>query len=647
MKTFIKKENYMKIFFLLLILIIPWSISDVTDSISAEKITSDLAFYEINPCKVSLTEFLLKNINVLYQDHYFIKSSNYSSISCFGKIAGITQVGYDFYINIGTNSIINILLQGTFWTLIMSFLTKEKKRFYIKKFDYIKSLVFTAALFSFSFFAEVRFYEKTFYLLDLSDSRSYFILFIIIAFVLNNLLDVYLSRFKKMIYLSPFMFLFIGVFSGLNLHFYSLIFVFFGFVSFFSKNINKKFTTSYIILTAIWCIDSIGPRYYFKPDKLRGLISTMYDLNSTFYWSLYFFLLINGLIYLYKNNFKDFKFEKIYKNSLLIVIPILTLGYAGSANPIFNFMNFYYFGQQKVGTNNSNPFLLNQWSERLSWRGFFSSAETIGEFFALILILGILKFINDRKIKLLESSVLVFSLFGLYLSNNRAAFLSAILVIFIYFSIEQELSRTKILFGISSFLLILVYSIGFENILQSVAFSGNSILTQANLYKIEEFENSALILLNNSYENKTFLSYIFSFISFFSFYLNRSELWGIFFSRYNPNFIELLLGSGPYNFGQMYGEGYIKETSSLLLPHSSLLSLLVFFGVVGLFLLGMIFIFQIIKNKNKLNITGKLFILFIILNIIKSDSLIYLPSFTLYSLFLYFIIKKRNSSLFD
>ena len=73
MKTFLKRENYTKIFFLLLILIIPWSISDTTDSISAEKITSDLAFYEINPCKVSLTEFLLKNTNVLYQDHYFIK----------------------------------------------------------------------------------------------------------------------------------------------------------------------------------------------------------------------------------------------------------------------------------------------------------------------------------------------------------------------------------------------------------------------------------------------------------------------------------------------------------------------------------------------------------------------------------------------
>ncbi len=647
MKTFIKKENHLKIFFLLLILIIPWSISDITDSISAEKITSDLRFYEINPCKVSLTEFLIKNINVLYQDHYFIKSSNYSSISCFGKIAGITQVGYDFYINIGTNSIINILLQGTFWTLLISFLTKEKKRFYIKKFDYIRSLFLTAALFSFSFFAEVRFYEKAFYFLELSDSTSYFMLFIIISFVLNNFLDVYLNRFNKIIYFVPFMYLFIGVFSGLNLHFYSLIFVFFGFVSFFSKNINKKFTITYIIFASIWCIDSIGPAYYFKPDKLRGLTSTMYDLNSTFYWSLYFFFLINGLFYLYRNNFEDFKFEKIYKNSLLIVIPILTLGYVGAANPIFNFMNFYYFGQQKVGTNNSNPFLLNQWSERLSWRGFSSSAETIGEFFALVVILGILKIVNDKKTTLIESSILVFSLFGLFLSNNRAASLSAMLVFLIYFSIKQELNRTKILFGILSFLLLLVYSIGFENILQSVAFSGNSIVTQANLYKSGELGNSALIALNNSYENKALFSYIFSFISFVSFYLNRSELWGIFFSRYNPNFVELLFGSGPYNFGQMYGEVYIKETSSLLLPHSSLLSLLVFFGLVGLFLLGMIFIFQLIKNKNRLNIVGKLFILFIFLNIIKSDSLIYLPSFTLYSLFLYFIIKKRNSSLFN
>ena len=647
MKTFFLKNNFMKIFFLLLILIVPWSISNLTDSIEAQKITSDLAFYEINTCQVSLTEFLIKNINVIYQDHYFIKSSDYSSISCFGKIAGITQVGYNFYINVGTNSLISILLQGAFWTLVISFISKDKDRFYIRKIDYLRSLIFTAALFSFSFFAEVRFYEKAFYLLDLSETRSYFLLFIIIAFVLNNLIDVLLNRFNRVVYFVPFMYLFVGVFSGLNFHFYSLIFVFFGFVSLFTKNTNKKFTTTYLIFVSLWCINSVGPPYYFKPDKLRGLTSTMYDLNSTFYWSVYFFFLITGLLYLYKNNLKEFKFEDIYKKSLFVVAPVLSLGYIGSANPFFNFMNYYYFGQQKVGTNNSSPLLLNQWSERLSWRGFSSSAETIGEFFALVAILGLFKIFKERKTTLLESCLLMFSLFGLYLSNNRAAFLGMVLVFLIYFSKKQKLSQVKVLIGVFSFFILLIYSIGFENILQSITFSGNSILTQANLYKSGEFGNSALIALNNSYENKTLFSYIFSFLSFISFYLNRSELWGIFFSRYNPNFVEYLFGSGPFNFGQMYGETYIKETRSLLFPHSSILSLLVFVGIFGLLSMTIFFIFQYLKNKSNLNTIGKVFTLFILLNIIKSDSLIYLSSFTFYTIFIYFILKKKNSTLFN
>ena len=393
---------------------------------------------------------MIKNINVIYQDHYFIKSSDYSSISCFGKIAGITQVGYNFYINVGTNSLISILLQGAFWTLVISFISKDKDRFYIRKIDYLRSLIFTAALFSFSFFAEVRFYEKAFYLLDLSETRSYFLLFIIIAFVLNNLIDVLLNRFNRVIYFVPFMYL---------------------------------FTTTYLIFVSLWCINSVGPPYYFKPDKLRGLTSTMYDLNSTFYWSVYFFFLITGLLYLYKNNLKEFKFEDIYKKSLFVVAPVLSLGYIGSANPFFNFMNYYYFGQQKVGTNNSSPLLLNQWSERLSWRGFSSSAETIGEFFALVAILGLFKIFKERKTTLLESCFLMFSLFGLYLSNNRAAFLGMVLVFLIYFSKKQKLSQVKVLIGVFSFLILLIYSIGFENILQSITFSGNSILTQANLYK--------------------------------------------------------------------------------------------------------------------------------------------------------------------
>ena len=97
----------------------------------------------------------------------------------------------------------------------------------------------------------------------------------------------------------------------------------------------------------------------------------------------------------------------------------------------------------------------------------------------------------------------------------------------------------------------------------------------------------------------------------------------------------------------MYGETYIKETRSLLFPHSSILSLLVFVGIFGLLSMTIFFIFQYLKNKSNLNIIGKVFILFILLNIIKSDSLIYLSSFTFYTTFIYFILKKKNSTLFN
>ena len=82
-------------------------------------------------------EFIIKNPNVMYQDHYFINTYEYSSISCFGKISGITQVGYDFYIAVGTNNLISIVSQGLFWIFIISLIKKDQKIFEIKKPKFI------------------------------------------------------------------------------------------------------------------------------------------------------------------------------------------------------------------------------------------------------------------------------------------------------------------------------------------------------------------------------------------------------------------------------------------------------------------------------------------------------------------------------
>ena len=77
------KHQYIKYLFLILIIILPWTFYNADNNVSAEKITSDLSFYEINTCNVTLSNFLLNNTNTIYQNHYKFEANSYSSIRCF------------------------------------------------------------------------------------------------------------------------------------------------------------------------------------------------------------------------------------------------------------------------------------------------------------------------------------------------------------------------------------------------------------------------------------------------------------------------------------------------------------------------------------------------------------------------------------
>ena len=128
--------------------------------------------------------------------------------------------------------------------------------------------------------------------------------------------------------------------------------------------------------------------------------------------------------------------------------------------------------------------------------------------------------------------------------------------------------------------------------------------------------------------------------------LNRSELWGLFFARYNPNYFEYLFGGGPLNFGQLYSEVDVRETESLLFPHSSLLSLLVFFGLFGVFAVLYKLIIKIIKMKRSLKFEDIFIIIYLTINLIKSDSINFIHSFTLYY-FLMFLVFNFNKPIFE
>ena len=151
---------------------------------------------------------------------------------------------------------------------------------------------------------------------------------------------------------------------------------------------------------------------------------------------------------------------------------------------------------------------------------------------------------------------------------------------------------------IISTLSLILLLIGYQNLNYAYSFTSQQIISEALNYS-DENASSYLNLLVNNYENKTNYSYLFGFISYFAFLLNRAEVWGLFFSRYNPTFTEFIVGSGPLNFGQFYGEIQVSETKSFLLPHSSFLSLLLFIGIMGSLLLSLFFIFSLLKNKKK------------------------------------------------
>ena len=103
--------------------------------------------------------------------------------------------------------------------------------------------------------------------------------------------------------------------------------------------------------------------------------------------------------------------------------------------------------------------------------------------------------------------------------------------------------------------------------------------------------------------------------------------------------MELLFGSGPLNFGQLYGEVVVNDPESFLLPHSSILSFVVFLGVIPMVLLFLFFIIQLFQNKR--NHEFIIFVTFIFVNLIKNDSLNYIVTFIFYSI-LYLVLKNKN-----
>jgi hypothetical protein len=140
------------------------------------------------------------------------------------------------------------------------------------------------------------------------------------------------------------------------------------------------------------------------------------------------------------------------------------------------------------------------------------------------------------------------------------------------------------------------------------------------------------------------VKFVIGTLSTVSFYINRSTLWGIFFSRYNPSQLELFFGTGPFNLSKHYSEInlktptyksadiFIQNVETFLLPHSSLLDILLYFGLVGIFL-GIYFIIKLLLRRKEIEELIFYPLIFLLINLVKDDSILYFPSIVLIMFF--------------
>jgi hypothetical protein len=643
MNTQVKEKVLLfKIIILLILVIAPWSVSNLNDGIAPEKITSDLRFYEINTCSISLIEFLAKNINVIYQDHYKIRFNSYSSIYCFGQITGIDQINHEFYISIGANTILSLFIQSIFWILLISLINKNKELLKLKIIDYI-SIILTSLLVVVGIYAESRFYSKNLYFVDLSKGDQYINLFCYFFFINYFLYIVLINRSENVKYYIPFSFIFMMLFNGLNLYLPVLFFCMYGIRELLKKNISKKYVYLFFFYLAFWSYQAIGENFYLKPDKIRGLTSTSYNFSSNIFWGVVVFTLVIGIVKYFQSTSKSLELEKIQSITLFSGSILVIVGYLSSAFPAVNFFTYYYSGLTKYPTLNQNLFQYNEWGEKIAWRGMYPSAESSGELFGLAILLVGLSFLNTKKLYFVDSINIIFCSVGLYASNNKTSFILLIFCLIYKFIKTYKLRSELLILLILAFILMVTFFVGLDNLSLDFSFTSNNMVGSGYAYSLEDNRSSAIEYLQNLSENGI-LNFFIILISLVSFFINRSELWGLFFARYNPSFAEFLFGSGSFNLAKHYGEIKLLETRSFLLPHSSLLNILLYFGFLVLIIFVLYFLSKIVQTK-KTNIDLFLILIYIFVNLIKSDSVLYVSTLLMYFLLFFSKISTKRKSV--
>jgi len=635
---------------LIFILIFPWLFNFEASYENFPTLTENtISYYQANICEISFGQFIKINSGVDFK----IILDTASDLECFGRINGADLRNEEIVIYLGTNINLDFLIQSIFWLLIFFFIPKSEKYNIKNKNIYIFLIIFFIYIHLMSESNFYEFYSKSF-TNRIDESYTIFSLLLSIFIIFRIFLEMLESRFYNLLPIFPFIFLLVGTYNSLNLNFYLLCFALIGIIALKEEKYLRILLIPFLLWLFLWT-NFINLEFaYFDVDKIKGFSSSSYSQNSTVFWSLIYFLSLSGFINLIKSSFEKIDLNTLKNSFLYAGSSIVIFSFIASSSSIGNFLTYYYLGLNKTASKTFSSVAGN------AWRGISSSAESIGEFYMIVILFTI--FINyhlKNKYNFKEISFILICFFGLYRSNNFSAFLSGsvFLFIFIIFIISKSKKMTisiTLLFGIlaSSILIfnLSVYSI--EEASRKLIKEGLEISFVENLSTNErgetpidenrflEFINSqeenrnnvssSLIYLIESYHysSRNNLPNLTSLISSIATPVNRSEKWGIFFGKYDPNLKTFLFGTGVNNLSNYYFSHETKISDGLVLPHSSVLSYLVFVGLFGLTSFSMYYIYLLILNRN--NFIYLFLNAFVVINLLKNDSLLYLNSFLLF-----------------
>tara|TARA_Y100000591_G_scaffold64200_1_gene52833 strand:- start:277 stop:2190 length:1914 start_codon:yes stop_codon:yes gene_type:complete len=613
---------------------------------------STVGYYQSNTCKLSL--FDIQDVNFFNNSVEFLPDK-FSSIKCSGKVNGVDYFEDGIKIYIGTNLLIDFFIQSFFW-LVFIFLIPKKSTNLSENIKPITFLIMSIIIYL-HFLGEKNYYLSVYPEFETNLSftnfrfNSIMITFLLLLFIFKDLVG---SRLKNFINYIPFLFLLVGTYNTFNINFFYILIVFIGVHSFINTKKNFYLISSYLIIATVYLYNLEKIYTNFDVDKIKGFVNSSESTPSLIYWVISFYFFIYGIMYLINSSKKSFDhilFRKnlIWSGSLIVIIGILS-----SFNRILNFYFYYYLGLNKFGMKSFESIQGN------TWRGLSSSAEAVGEYFIFIIIFIIFSlFKNYKNLNYFELIGLIIISYGIFRANNKASLISGVILIFIFLLITKVSNLRVKIFGFLLFftgLLIVFqqindYPFGYyskgmlyhatlaSNIESSLSLNqwGLSAVDDMNLGQIIiDNENSKSLSKASEFmlkeytlrNNLSILPGWISVISSISVLINRSEKWGIFLAKYNPDITEFLFGYGPGQISEYYLGHSTKYNDGLVLPHSSILVCLIFFGLFGL-LIGITFLFRIIKENYKNSIFTFLLAYFLI-NLLKSDSLLYLNSFVLF-----------------